>query len=29
MAYSDQNRADYRAFIKAIRQGRIEAQTDL
>ena len=29
MAYSDQNRSDYRAFIKAIRQGRIEAQTDL
>ncbi len=29
VAYSDQNRSDYRAFIKAIRQGRIEAQTDL
>jgi uncharacterized protein (DUF2252 family) len=29
VAYSDQNRADYRAFIKAIRQGRIEVQYDL
>jgi hypothetical protein len=29
VAYSDQNRADYRAFLKAIRQGRIEAQTDI
>ena len=28
-AYSDQNRADYRSFIKAIRQGRIEVQTDI
>jgi len=24
VAYSDQNRADYRAFVKAVRQGRIE-----
>jgi uncharacterized protein (DUF2252 family) len=29
VAYSDQNRSDYRAFIKAIRQGRIEVQHDL
>ena len=29
VAYSDQNRADYRAFIKAIRQGRIEVQNDI
>jgi len=29
VAYSDQNRSDYRSFIKAIRQGRIEVQTDL
>jgi uncharacterized protein (DUF2252 family) len=29
VAYSDQNRSDYRAFIKAIRQGRIEVQNDL
>ena len=24
VAYSDQNRSDYRAFVKAVRQGRIE-----
>ena len=24
VAYSDQNRTDYRAFVKAVRQGRIE-----
>ena len=29
VAYSDQNRTDYRAFIKAIRQGRIEVQNDI
>jgi uncharacterized protein (DUF2252 family) len=29
VAYSDQNLADYRAFIKAVRQGRIEAIRDL
>ena len=29
VAYSDQNRADYRAFVKAIRQGRIPVQTDI
>ena len=29
VAYSDQNRADYRAFIKAIRQGRIEVRSDV
>ncbi len=29
VAYSDQNRADYRAFIKAIRQGRIEVQNEV
>ena len=26
--YSSQNRSDYRAFIRAIREGRIEAQAD-
>ena len=29
VAYSDQNRADYRRFIKAIRQGRVEVQNDI
>jgi predicted alpha/beta hydrolase len=28
-AYSDQSRTDYRVFVKAIRQGRIEAHADL
>ena len=28
-AYSDQNRADYRAFVKAVRQGRIEVITEV
>ena len=28
VAYSDQNAADYRAFLKAIRQGRIPAQRE-
>ena len=28
-AYSDQNHADYRAFVKAVRQGRLEAVTDV
>ena len=25
MAYADQNQSDYRAFVKAVREGRIEA----
>ena len=29
LAYSDQNRSDYRAFIKAIRQGHIEVQSEI
>jgi hypothetical protein len=28
VAYADQNSADYRAFIKAIRNGRIPAQRE-
>ncbi len=29
VAYSDQNRADYRTFIKAIRRGHIEVQNEI
>ncbi len=29
VAYRDQNRSDYRDFIKAIRQGRIEVQNEI
>jgi hypothetical protein len=29
VACSDQNRADHRVFIKTIRQGRIEVQSDI
>ena len=26
--YADQNRSDYRAFVRAIREGRIEAMVE-